>query len=98
MIRELSKVEKGAISEDKASIWLIKNGYYVFPRKQEGIPIDLVAVNRKSGRVFKIDVKSVSFRKTWKPGTRICRTPTKYQKKLGVRIMYVSENGECELK
>ena len=33
MKKELSKIEKGLISEDKASIWLIQNGYYVFMRK-----------------------------------------------------------------
>jgi len=98
MKKELSKMEKGLISEDKASIWLIQNGYYVFMRKQEGVPIDLVAVNKKSGKVLKIDVKSVSFRKTGKIGTRINRILNSRQKKLGVKLMYVQENGECNLK
>jgi|TARA_R100000093_G_scaffold19104_2_gene11090 hypothetical protein len=98
MMRELSCVEKGLVSEDKASIWLIKNGYFVFLRKQENIPIDLIAVHKESGDVLKLDVKSVSLRKTGKIGTRINRVCTKYQKQLGVRIMYVHENGECDLK
>ena len=42
--------------------------------------LDLVAIHRNTGDVLKIDVKSVSFRKTWKPGTRICRVPSEYQK------------------
>ena len=98
MIRKLSKIEKGLISEDRASIWLIKKGYYVFMRKQEGVPIDLVAVNKKSGKVLKIDVKSVSFRKTGKIGTKINRILKPHQKQLGVKIMYVHKNGKCNLK
>ena len=98
MMKELSKIEKGLISEDKASIWLIQNGYYVFMRKQEGVPIDLVAVHKKSGKVLKIDVKSISFRKTGKIGTKINRVLKPHQKRLGVKIMYVHENGECNLK
>ena len=97
-MKELSCVEKGLISEDKASIWLIKNGYYVFIRKQEGIPIDLVAVNKESGDVLKIDVKSISFRKTGKIGTKINRVLKPHQKQLGIKLMYVHENGECNLK
>ena len=33
-----------------------------------------------------------------KIGTRINRACTKYQKQLGVKIMYVHKNGKCNLK
>ena len=58
--------------------------------------MDIVAVERDTGDVLKIDVKSVSFRKTWKPGTRICRVTSKYQKQLGIKILYVYEDGRCD--
>ena len=61
-------------------------------------PIDLVAVHRVSGKVLKIDVKTASIRKTWKPGTLIQRVQSKYQKQLGVKILYVFKDGRCKFK
>jgi len=61
-------------------------------------PIDLVAVHRSTGKVLKIDVKTASIRKTWKPGTMISRTQSKYQKQLGVKILYVFKDGSCKFK
>jgi len=91
----MKKIEKGLISEDYASIWLTKNNYYIFNRKQEGCPIDIVGIHKDTGRVIKLDVKSVSYRKTWKPGSIIHRKTTDYQKQLGVKLLYVHDNGEC---
>ena len=91
-----SKVMKGQHSEFVAAAWLIKQNYLVYNKPQDNDPMDLVAVERVTGDVLKIDVKSVSFRKTWKPGTRICRVPSEYQKQLGVIILYVYEDGRCD--
>ena len=90
------KVMKGQCSEFTAAAWLIKQNYLVYIKTQDNDPMDLVAVKRDTGDVLKIDVKSVSFRKTWKPGTRICRVPSEYQKQLGVIILYVYEDGRCD--
>jgi hypothetical protein len=85
-------------SEFIASAWLSKNNYTVYWRTQDNDPIDLVAVHRVSGNVLKIDVKTASIRKTWKVGTLISRTPSKYQKQLGVIILYVFKDGSCQFR
>ena len=91
-----SKIIKGQHSEFVAAGWLVINNYLVYLKTQDNDPMDIVAVERSTGDVLKIDVKSASFRKTWKPGTRICRVPSKYQKQLGIKILYVYEDGRCD--
>ena len=93
---DMTKVMKGQRSEFIAAAWLISINYLVYVKTQDNDPMDLVAIHRNTGDVLKIDVKSVSFRKTWKPGTRICRVPSKYQKQLGVIILYVYPDGRCD--
>ena len=85
-------------SEFIAAAWLSKKNYTVYWRTQDNDVIDLVAVHRVTGRVKKIDVKTASIRKTWKPGTLINRKESDYQKQLGVKILYVFKNGECKWK
>jgi hypothetical protein len=92
----MEKIKKGQKSEFIASSWLIDNDYLVYLKTQDNDPMDLVAIHRYTGDVLKVDVKSVSFRKTWKPGTRICRVPSKYQKQLGIIILYVYPDGKCD--
>ena len=74
---DMTKVMKGQRSEFIAAAWLISINYLVYVKTQDNDPMDLVAVHRNTGDVLKIDVKSVSFRKTWKPGSRSCRVPSK---------------------
>ena len=93
---DMTKVMKGQRSEFMAAAWLISINYLVYVKTQDNDPMDLVAIHRNTGDVLKIDVKSVSFRKTWKPGTRICRVPSKYLKQLGVIILYVYPDGRCD--
>ena len=95
---DMTKVMKGQRSEFIASAWLVSINYLVYVKTQDNDPMDLVAIHRNTGDVLKIDVKSVSFRKTWKPGTRISRCTNKHQKKLGVIILYVDKDGRCEFK
>ena len=85
-------------SEFIAAAWLSKKNYTVYWRTQDNDVIDLVAVHRVTGKVKKIDVKTASIRKTWKPGKLISRIESDYQKKLGVKILYVFKNGECKWK
>ena len=87
---------KGQHSEFTAAAWLVKQNYLVYFKTQDSDPMDLVAIERCTGDVLKIDVKSVSFRKTWKPGTRIHRVLSKYQKQLGIKFLYVYEDGRCD--
>tara|TARA_Y100001968_G_scaffold282408_1_gene280275 strand:- start:404 stop:697 length:294 start_codon:yes stop_codon:yes gene_type:complete len=93
-----AKIAKGVQSEFIAAAWLSKKNYTVYWRTQDNDVIDLVAVHRVTGRVKKIDVKTASIRKTWKPGTLINRKESDYQKQLGVKILYVYKNGECKWK
>ncbi len=92
------KIAKGLQSEFIAAAWLSQNDYTIYWKTQDCDPIDLVAVHRVSGEVLKIDVKTASIRKTWKPGTLITRVQSKYQKQLGVKILYVFKDGSCKFK
>lgn len=85
-------------SEFVAAAWLIKKNYTIYWKTQDNDVIDIIAVHRVTGKVLKIDVKTASIRKTWKPGTMINRTQSKYQKQLGVKILYVFKDGSCKFK
>ena len=55
-------------------------------------PIDLVLVHQKTGEVRKIDVKTTSYRQSWKPGTRIARQRTPEQVKLKVEYEFIDKD------
>ena len=52
----------------------------------------MVLVHQKTGNVRKIDVKTKSYRQSWKPGTRICRQRTEEQIKLGVELEFFDKD------
>ena len=88
---------KGQHSEFVAAAWLIKQNYLVYIKTQDNDPIDLIAVDRGTGEVLKLDVKSVSIRKSGpKKGYRISRIVNKHQKKIGVKLLYVYDDGRCD--
>jgi Holliday junction resolvase-like predicted endonuclease len=93
----LSKLKKGMQSEQIAILHLIKKGYFVFKNLYGVGPADLIAINEK-GAVEIFDVKTESYRKTWKPGTRICRKLTQEQKKLKMKFIFVDKDGKCKVK
>ena len=94
---EMTKVMKGQRSEFIAAAWLISRNYLVYFKTQDNDPIDLIAVHRNNGEVLKLDVKTVSFRKTGpKKGHRINRIVNEHQKKIGVKLMYVYKDGRCD--
>ena len=95
MVR-LSKLKKGMQSEQIAILHLIEKGYFVFKNLYGVGPADLIAINEK-GAVEIFDVKTESYRKTWKPGTRICRRLTQEQKKLKMKFIFVNKEGECRI-
>ena len=93
----ISKVMKGQYSEFVAAAWLIKQNYLVYIKTQDNDPIDLLAVNRSTGETLKLDVKSVSIRKSGpKKGYRISRIVNEHQKKIGVKLLYVYDDGRCD--
>ena len=95
MVR-LSKLKKGMQSEQIAILHLIEKGYFVFKNLYGVGPADLIAIDEK-GAVEIFDVKTESYRKTWKPGTRICRRLTQEQKKLKMKFIFVDKNGGCRI-
>ena len=84
-------------AEQLAVLHLINKGYFVFKNLYGVGPADLIAINEK-GAVEIYDVKSESYRKTWKPGTRICRKLTQEQKKLKMKFIFVERDGTCKVK
>ena len=93
----LSKLKKGMKSEQIAILYLIEKGYFVFKNLYGVGPADLIAINEK-GAVEIFDVKTESYRKTWKPGTRICRRLTQEQKKLKMKFIFVDKDGACKVR
>ena len=93
----MTKVMKGQRSEFIAAAWLISLNYLVYVKTQDNDPIDLVAIHRNTGDVLKLDVKTVSIRKSGpKKGNRISRVVNEYQKKIGVKLLYVYKDGRCD--
>jgi hypothetical protein len=54
----------------------------------------MVLVHRETGEMRKIDVKTTSYRKTWKPGTKICRQRTPEQIKLKVEYEFIEKDDD----
>ena len=90
MGRDKQKI--GDVNEFKAVIKFLGEEYWVFRNVQGTGPIDMVLVHQKTGNVRKIDVKSNSYRLSWKPGTRICRQRTTEQIKLGVELEFFDKD------
>ena len=82
----------GDVNEFKAVIKFLKEGYMVFKNVSGTGPIDMVLVHEKTGEVRKIDVKTNSYRQSYKPTTRRIRTPSKEQIKLGVEYEYIDKD------
>ena len=91
---KLNKAQKGTIGEYQAIVDLTKQGYHVALACNPQCPFDLVAVN-DDGDIRLIDVKSNTYRKTYKKKTwnkrslKIYRCPTKKQKELKIELMMV---------
>ena len=94
---KLPKIKKGMVAEQIAIQYLLEKGFFVFKNLYGVGPADLIAINEK-GNVEIYDVKSESYRKTWKPGTRICRKLTLEQKKLKMKFIFVDKDGSCKIR
>ena len=94
---KLPKLKKGMQSEQIAILYLIEQGFFVFKNLYGVGPADLIAINEK-GKVNIYDVKSESYRKTWKPGTRIPRALTLEQRKLKMKFIFVDKDGTCTVR
>ena len=90
MGRDKQKI--GDVSEFKAVIKFLQEGYWVFRNVQGSGPIDMVLVHKKTGEGRKIDVKTTSYRKSWRPGTKICRQRTPEQVRLKVEYEFMEKD------
>jgi len=93
------KQRKGIVSELLAYAYLAKNPDTIVFKPLSGVgPIDIVTYNTKTKEYNNYDVKTVSLRKKatyrCKVGSRINRCPSKKQRELNVKIIYVTEQGE----
>ena len=90
---------KGFESEMEAELWLTQLGYIVYTKKGVQSPIDFLCYHPGRHELLLVDVKSASYRKTGKKkGSVIYRSPSNIQKKMGVSILYVLEDGSCTLQ
>lgn len=87
------KSTKGTWAELKAASKYTKLGFYVSKPFDPHCPFDLVVTDRQTGESFLVDVKTTSYRQkdshNCKKGDRINRYPTRQQKKMGIRILYI---------
>jgi hypothetical protein len=91
MGRDKRKVT-GDVNEFKAVIKFLQEGYMVFKNVSGAGPIDLVLVHQETGEMRKIDVKTNSYRQSWKPGTRIHRQRSKEQVRLKVEFEFLDKD------
>ena len=94
---KLPKIKKGMVAEQIAIQFLLQKGFFVFKNLYGVGPADLIAINEK-GKVNIYDVKSESYSKTWKPGTRIPRALTLEQRKLKMKFIFVDKDGTCKVR
>lgn len=83
----MHKRDKGTLSELICTQELVLEGYDVFWPVADSGPVDIIAVHPTTGNIRLIDVKTLS-RRT-KDGSKIYRTPSSLQKKIGVEIIEI---------
>jgi hypothetical protein len=100
----LLKADKGLVSEALAQAYFAKDPNLIVFTALGGVgPIDIVTFNIKTKEYCSYDVKTVSYRKSntkygHKNNDRINRSPSKIQKNLNVKIVYVYEDGKVVVK
>ena len=91
---------KGNVSHQTAILYLAHNGYIVFDNIYKVGPVDLNAM--KDHEVILFDVKSVQkysddVKINKLKGKMIYRPKSDIQKELGVKFIYVDEEGVCKI-
>ena len=85
------------VGEYEAIANLTKQGFYVAKSCDPACPFDIVIVD-KDGRIQLLDIKTNTYRKNNKGKSlknkpkgsyRICRSPTKEQKRLNIKLLMV---------
>ncbi len=91
---------KGSWAHQAAIMWLLDKGYYVFSNVFGYGPVDIVAIN-DLGNIELFDVKSAAFRNnkdTLGSKQLINRTLSETQKDMGVKLLYVFDDGKCRVQ
>ena len=91
---------KGNVSHQMAILYLAEQGYIVFDNIYKIGPVDLVAMREKEIELF--DVKSVQrysddIKTNRHKGRMIYRMKNDRQKELGVKFIYVDDEGSCKI-
>jgi Holliday junction resolvase-like predicted endonuclease len=87
-----SHSRSGDISEHKAVVWLLEQGYEVFRNECCTGPIDIIAYNVETQEILKIDVKTCVSR-IKQDGTEITDLPyiKQKQRELGIKLLAVDK-------
>ena len=100
----MKKSDKGLVSEALAQAYFAKDPNLMVFTALGGVgPIDIITYNTKTKEYCNYDVKTVSYRKSsteygHKNKDRINRSPSKIQKDMNVKIVYVYEDGKIVVK
>lgn len=100
----MKKSDKGLVSEALAQAHFAKDPNLIVFTALGGVgPVDLVTYNTITKQYINYDVKTVSYRRSatshnHKKNDRINRSPSKIQKNLNVKIVYVYEDGKITIK
>ena len=98
------KADKGLVSEALAQAYFAKDPNLIVFTALGGVgPVDICTFNIKTKQYTNYDVKTVSYRKSntkyaHKKNDRINRSPSKKQKTLNVKIVYVYDDGKVVVK
>lgn len=100
----MRKSDKGLVSEALAQAYFAKDPNLIVFTALGGVgPIDICTFNIKTKEYCNYDVKTVSYRKSntkyaHKKNDRINRSPSKIQKDMNVKIVYVYDDGRVIIK
>ena len=100
---KLRIADKASGAELIAYAWAIRHGLFAFRSENKNGPVDVIFLNRRTGEIMLVDVKSVAV-SWWKKKTtgeikacvhRPVTRPTPEQQRLGVRLLFVTVEGFC---
>ena len=91
MADKVSSNRKGDLTEHKAIVWLLDQGYEVFRNVSCVGPVDIIVMSKETGKVLKIDVKTIGNWRSHPPPFE--KFTTSFQKKLEVvPLLYCQDN------
>ena len=81
----------GDITEHKAIVWLLDQGYEVFHNVSCVGPVDIIVMSKETGKILKVDVKTIGKYRSLPPNFESFVSP--FQKELEViPLIYCQDN------